>query len=137
VVHRGLEKSVRRLKSAPLYGHKLPLFWCEWALLCEMNPLHLYNQDGNDRLSRTIASIPLLKAGYPQISVPAEHRQVYYEAPREVFYDSVTTTHIRPPSETMGRWSNVGFVNGMRPAINSLSSLFRPIFDFQMICVVL
>ena len=50
-----------------------------------------------------IASIPLLAAGYPPISIQVEHRVAYYMALRKVLYSLgtvvtvlLTKTRIRP-----------------------------------------
>jgi len=57
-----------------------------------------------------IASIPLLAAGYPPISIPAEHRDAYYIALGKVsysfgYYDEILTVHV---SGVQGRLRPVG-----------------------------
>ncbi|KAG5639830.1 hypothetical protein DXG03_003047, partial [Asterophora parasitica] len=42
-------------------------------------------QDGNGRVTRLIASIPLLAHGYPPISIMANERAVYYEDIRKAY----------------------------------------------------
>ncbi|KNZ73924.1 Adenosine monophosphate-protein transferase FICD [Termitomyces sp. J132] len=37
-------------------------------------------KDGNGRLARLIASIPLIKAGYPPMSISVTHRQQFFQA---------------------------------------------------------
>lgn len=56
-----------------------------------------YLQDGNGRMTRLVASIPLLLAGYPPISISLDQRSVYLQAVNEVnllfSLDVVTYAH--------------------------------------------
>jgi len=56
--------------SGALYPH-------DWTLL----NIH---QDGNGRLVRLISSIPLLRHGYPPISISSSQRADYYDAINKV-----------------------------------------------------
>jgi Fic family protein len=50
--------------------------------------------DGNGRVSRLIASLPLLGAGFPPIMVKSERKSEYYTALREVRPLSSLTTSL-------------------------------------------
>jgi hypothetical protein len=50
----------------------------------QSKPKLLCVQDGNGRLGRIIASIPLMRAGYPPIAIELERRTEYYKAINKV-----------------------------------------------------
>lgn len=48
--------------------------------------------DGNGRIARLVANIPVIKAGHPPIIIPNEHRQEYIEALSEYHLAAGTVT---------------------------------------------
>ena len=57
----------------------VPIMQCAMSLCSWYDP-----QDGNGRVARIIASIPLVKAGYPPISITLGQRTSYYTAIQQV-----------------------------------------------------
>jgi Fic family protein len=63
--------------------------------------------DGNGRITRLIANIPVIKAGYPPIIIPKERRQEYIEALSEYHLAVGTVTaggELLPKSKKLDRF---------------------------------
>jgi len=63
--------------------------------------------DGNGRIVRLIANVPVIRSGYPPIIIPKEHRQEYIEALSEYHLAAGTITSGRellPEAEKLDRF---------------------------------
>ncbi|KIY64880.1 hypothetical protein CYLTODRAFT_357772 [Cylindrobasidium torrendii FP15055 ss-10] len=70
---------------------------------------HPFN-DGNGRVCRLVASIPLIRAGYPMISVPLEHRDAYFRAIKKAHsgsHDALVESFVHGMLETLDKIQNI------------------------------
>ncbi|KAI0051296.1 hypothetical protein FA95DRAFT_1485559 [Auriscalpium vulgare] len=89
LVDEELEHICKAAKLHLASSHEDPFATASWIhlILARCHPFEARHRlpDGNGRIARIIASIPLMRHGYPPISIALAQRPVYYDAINQAY----------------------------------------------------